>query len=73
MTFDKRMTEEDGDLAKGSKRYRLSQLYKLQDCTWTVVNATLTCKLELDEDEYSNQQFRIRLLSQRFYQFTHLL
>ena len=54
MTYDER-NSDDGDPAKDFKSYLSSPFYKLQEVGRTVAKAVISCKIELDEDEFVNQ------------------
>jgi ATP-dependent RNA helicase DOB1 len=50
LTFDERVSDDEP--TKGLKSYLSNPFYKLQECARTVAKAMISCKIELDEDEF---------------------
>jgi ATP-dependent RNA helicase DOB1 len=54
MTYDER-NKDDDDPAKGLKSYLANPFYKLQEIARTVAEASVACKIELDEEQFIEQ------------------
>lgn len=52
LVFDERISDENP--LEGLKSYLTNPFYKLQDCARIVAKAIISCKIELDEEEFVN-------------------